>query len=81
MGPLQQATRTIPIVFVGTADPVAGGFVRSLARPGGNATGFLFSEYSLAGKWPELLKQIAPAVTRVGDFATLVCSPVARSWA
>jgi putative ABC transport system substrate-binding protein len=66
VGPLQQATRTIPIVFVGTADPVAGGFVRSLARPGGNATGFLFFEYSMAGKWPELLKQIALAVTRVG---------------
>jgi putative tryptophan/tyrosine transport system substrate-binding protein len=64
IGPLQQATRTIPIVFVGTVDPVGGGFVRSLARPGGNATGFLLFEYSLAGKWPELLKQIAPAVTR-----------------
>jgi putative ABC transport system substrate-binding protein len=66
VGPLQQATRTIPIVFVSTADPVGNGFVRSLARPGGNATGFLLFEYSLAGKWPELLKQIAPAVTRVG---------------
>jgi putative ABC transport system substrate-binding protein len=65
VGPLQQATRTIPIVFVATADPVGGGFVRSLASPGGNATGFLLFEYSLAGKWPELLKQIAPAVTRV----------------
>jgi putative ABC transport system substrate-binding protein len=63
---LQQATRTIPIVFVTTADPVGGGFVRSLARPGGNTTGFLYFEYGLAGKWPELLKQIAPAVTRVG---------------
>jgi putative tryptophan/tyrosine transport system substrate-binding protein len=66
VGPLQQVTRTIPIVFVQTADPVGNGFVRSLARPGGNATGFLLFEYSLAGKWPELLKQIAPAVTRVG---------------
>src|SRR5262249_10872645 len=65
VGPLQQATRTIPIVFGGPADPVGGGFVRSLARPGGNATGFLAFEYSLAGKWPELLKQIAPAMTRV----------------
>jgi len=65
VGPLQQATRTIPIVFVGTADPVGGGFVRSLAKPGGNATGFLQFEYGLAGKWPELLKQIAPAVMRV----------------
>jgi len=66
LGPLQQATRTIPIVFVSTSDPVGGGFVRSLARPGGNTTGFLLFESSLAGKWPELLKQIAPAVTRVG---------------
>ena len=62
---LQQATRTIPIVFAGVIDPVAGGFVRSLARPGGNTTGFLLFEYGLAGKWPEMLKQIAPAVTRV----------------
>ena len=66
IGALQQATRTIPIVFAGIVDPVAGGFVKSLARPGGNATGFLGFEYGLAGKWPELLKQIAPAVTRVG---------------
>jgi putative tryptophan/tyrosine transport system substrate-binding protein len=65
VGPLQQATRTIPIVFVGAVDPVGEGFVRSLAKPGGNATGFLLFEYGLAGKWPELLKQIAPAVTRV----------------
>jgi putative ABC transport system substrate-binding protein len=65
VGPLQQVTRTIPIVFAGVIDPVAGGFVRSLARPGGNTTGFLNFEYGLAGKWPELLKQIAPAVTRV----------------
>jgi putative ABC transport system substrate-binding protein len=65
VGPLQRANPTIPIVFAGTVDPVGGGFVRSLARPGGNATGFLSFEYGLAGKWPELLKQIAPAVTRV----------------
>jgi putative ABC transport system substrate-binding protein len=65
VGPLQQATHTIPIVFAGVVDPVAGGFVKSLARPGGNATGFLAFEYGLAGKWPELLKQIAPTVTRV----------------
>jgi putative ABC transport system substrate-binding protein len=65
VGPLQQATSTIPIVFVGTADPVGGGFVRSLARPGGNATGFLGYEYVLAGKWAELLKEIAPTVKRV----------------
>src|SRR5215470_1104408 len=66
VGPLQQATRTIPIVFSGVVDPVGGGFVRSLARPGGNATGFILFEYGLTGKWPELLKQIAPAMTRVG---------------
>src|SRR5262249_1612696 len=65
IGPLQQVTHTIPIVFVGTIDPVGGGIVRSLAKPGGNATGFLQFEYGLAGKWPELLKQIAPAVMRV----------------
>jgi putative ABC transport system substrate-binding protein len=65
VGALLQATRTVPIVFVGVIDPVGGGFVDSLARPGGNATGFLLFEYSLSGKWLELLKQIAPGVTRV----------------
>jgi putative ABC transport system substrate-binding protein len=64
MGPLQRATRNIPIVFVSVADPVAGGFVASLARPGGNATGFTSFEYGQSGKWLELLKEIAPAVTR-----------------
>ncbi len=64
MGPLLQATRTVPIVFVSVADPVGAGFVDSLARPGGNATGFIQYEYSLSGKWLELLKQIAPGVTR-----------------
>jgi putative ABC transport system substrate-binding protein len=64
MAPLLQATRTVPVVFVIVPDPVGGGFVDSLARPGGNATGFLQFEYSLAGKWLELLKQIAPGVTR-----------------
>jgi putative ABC transport system substrate-binding protein len=62
---LQQATRTVPIVFPVVGDPVGAGFVDSLARPGGNATGFMIFEYSLAGKWLELLKQIAPDVTRV----------------
>jgi ABC-type uncharacterized transport system substrate-binding protein len=61
-----QATRTVPIVFPVAADPVGAGLVDSLARPGGNATGFLAFEYSLSGKWLELLKQIAPDVTRVG---------------
>jgi len=62
---LLQATRAVPIVFVAVADPVAAGFVDSLARPGGNATGFSTLEYSFGGKWLELLKQIAPNVTRV----------------
>jgi putative tryptophan/tyrosine transport system substrate-binding protein len=62
---LLQATQTIPVVFVNLADPVGAGFVQSLARPGGNATGFTSFEYSLSGKWIELLKQIAPQVTRV----------------
>jgi putative ABC transport system substrate-binding protein len=65
VGPLLQATRTVPIVFPVVGDPVASGFVDSLARPGGNATGFLSFEYSLSGKWLELLKEIAPGVTRV----------------
>ena len=64
MGPLHQATRTVPIVFAIVPDPVGSGFVNSLARPGGNATGFLQFEYSLAGKWLELLKEIAPNVRR-----------------
>ena len=64
MGALQQTTRTVPIVFVGIVDPVGAGFVETLARPGGNATGFALFEYSLSGKWPELLKEIAPGVTR-----------------
>ena len=64
VGPLLQATRTVPIVFAYVPDPVGAGFVNSLARPGGNATGFTPFEYSLSGKWLELLKQIAPGVTR-----------------
>ena len=62
---LQQATRTLSIVFATVSDPVGAGFVNSLARPGGNATGFMNFEYSLSGKWLELLKQIAPGVKRV----------------
>ena len=61
---LQQVTRSVPIVFGNVIDPVGGGFVSSLARPGGNTTGFIAFEYSLAGKWVELLKEIAPNVTR-----------------
>jgi ABC-type uncharacterized transport system substrate-binding protein len=64
MAPLLQATRTVPIVFTAVADPVGAGFVDSLSRPGGNATGFMQFEYSLSGKWVELLKEIAPGVTR-----------------
>ena len=65
VGPLLQATRTVPIVFTTLLDPVGAGFVDSLARPGGNATGFIAFEYGLSGKWLELLKQFAPSLTRV----------------
>jgi putative ABC transport system substrate-binding protein len=79
---LQRATRTVPIVFVGVTDPVGGGLVASLARPGGNTTGFTLSEYDLSGKRLQLLKQIAPGMTRaavlrdpaavgVGQFAAI----------
>jgi putative ABC transport system substrate-binding protein len=83
IGPMLQATRTVPIVFVNVADPVGAGFVESLARPGGNVTGFMQFEYSLSAKWVEMLKQIAPNVTRaavirdpaitagVGQFAVI----------
>src|SRR5439155_19331644 len=65
VGPLLQVTRTVPIVFAAVADPVGAGFVESLARPGGNVTGFMAFEYSISGKWLELLTQVAPAVKRV----------------
>ncbi len=65
VGALRQATRTIPIVFGGVVDPVGAGFVRSLARPGGNATGFSLFEYSIAAKWLDLLNEVAPSVKRV----------------
>jgi putative ABC transport system substrate-binding protein len=89
LAPLLQATRTVPIVFVGVADPVGTGFVKSLSRPGGNATGFMLFDYDLSAKWLELLKQIAPSVTRaavlrdsaiasgIGQFA--VIQSVSRS--
>jgi ABC-type uncharacterized transport system substrate-binding protein len=83
LAPLLQTTRTVPIIFVAVADPVGAGFVESMARPGANATGFIQFEYSLSGKWLELLKEIAPGVTRaavlrdpvttagVGQFAVI----------
>jgi putative tryptophan/tyrosine transport system substrate-binding protein len=64
VGPLQQATHTVPIVFAGVVDPVGAGFVNSLAHPGGNITGFTQFEYGMSGKWLELLKEVAPNVTR-----------------
>jgi putative ABC transport system substrate-binding protein len=68
---LKQATRTVPIVFVNVADPVSAGFVESLARPGGNITGFTPLEYGIGAKWLELLKEIAPGVTRVAVLRDL----------
>ena len=68
VGPLQQVTRTVPIVFPVAVDPVAAGFVDSLAQPGGNATGFLSVENSMGAKWLELLKEIAPGVKRAAVF-------------
>ena len=86
---LQQASRSVPIVFTSVADPVGAGFVESLARPGGNTTGFSLFEYAIAGKWLELLREIAPSVTRVavlrdptiaagiGQFAAIQAAGVA----
>jgi putative ABC transport system substrate-binding protein len=75
-GPLLQATRAIPIVFVIVPDPVSAGFVDSLARPGGNATGFLMFEYGISAKWLELLKQVAPSVMQAAVLRdpTLIAS-------
>jgi len=75
LGPLLQVSRTIPIVFVQVTDPVGSGYVESLAKPGGNATGFSTSEYGVSGKWLEVLKQIAPSVTRAG----VIRNPAVRS--
>ena len=69
---LLRATRSVPIVFNNAVDPVGSGFIDSLARPGGNATGFVLFEYALAGKWVELLKQIAPTVSRVAVLRDVV---------
>src|SRR5262249_28373242 len=76
VGPLLQATGTVPIVFTLVPDPVGGGFVDSLARPGRNATGFMLFEYSAHGKYLELLKEIAPAVTRVAVVRELAITAV-----
>jgi putative tryptophan/tyrosine transport system substrate-binding protein len=75
---LQQATRTVPIVFTLVADPVGGGMVDSLARPGGNATGFTSLEYGLSGKWLELLKEIAPGVKRVAVLRDLLSAGIGQ---
>ena len=64
--PMLQATGTIPVVFMAAVDPVGGGFVESLSHPGGNATGFMQFDYSLSAKWLEILKQVAPAISRAG---------------
>src|SRR5262245_2573275 len=74
MGPLMQISSTVPTVFVIVPDPVGAGYVNSLARPGGNATGFSLFEYSIGGKWLDLLKQIAPGVTRVAVLRDPVIS-------
>ena len=81
LAPFQRATRTVPIVFAGVADPVGAGYVDSLARPGGNVTGFALFEYGIAGKWLELLKQIAPAVTRAAVMRDPTISLGIGQWA
>ncbi len=78
---LQQVTRTVPIVFAVVADPVGAGYVDSLARPGGNVTGFLLFEYGIAGKWLELLKQTMPALTRAAVIRDPSSSAGIGQWA
>jgi len=80
MAPLRDATRTVPIVFTQTPDPVGAGFVASLARPGGNVTGFTNLEGSMAGKWLELLKEIAPRVNRVAMLFNPAMAPFAETF-
>ena len=77
---LLQQTRTVPIVFAIVADPIGRGFVASFARPGGNVTGFIFTEPTMAGKWLELLKQIAPRIARVAMLFNPVSAPYADYW-
>ena len=79
-GPLLQATRTIPIVFTIVPDPVGAGLVDSLARPGGNATGFTSFAYDIGGKWLELLKEIAPRVTRAAVIRDLATTAGVGQW-
>ena len=91
VGPLQQATQTVPIVFAGVVDPVGAGFVDSLARPGGHTTRFTQFEYGMSGKWLELLKAIAPRMTRAavlrdvtiagtGEFAAIQAGATSVGW-
>src|SRR5262249_62126840 len=90
VGQVMQLAGTIPIVVPVVFDPVGAGVVDNPARPGGNITGFMSTEYSMGGKWPELLKQIAPSVTRVAVFRDVatptgtamfgVIQAVARQW-
>jgi putative ABC transport system substrate-binding protein len=80
-GPLRRATRTVPIVFTNVIDPVGSGYVESLARPGGNITGFTPYEYSIGGKWLELLKEIAPNVTRAAVLRDPTISSGLGLWA
>ena len=75
---LQRTTRTIPIVFVNVSDPLGSGFIESLARPGGNITGFTNFEPAMGGKWVELIKEIAPPVTRIALMSNPNTSPQAR---
>jgi len=81
LGPLRQVSRTVPTVFTGVSDPVGAGFVDSLARPGGNATGFVAFEWNISGKWLELLKEIAPGVTRAVVLRDTELGPGASQFA
>src|SRR5262249_5581581 len=80
VGPLQRPTRTVPVVFAQVPDPVRAGFAISLARPGGNITGFTPFEYGIGAKWLELLKQIAPNVTRVAIVRDAAITSGIGSW-
>src|SRR4029078_1053831 len=77
---LLQQTRTIPIVFAAVSDPIGSGFVASFPRPGGNVTGFMNMEPTMAGKWIELLKEIAPRVVRVALLFNQATAPYAENW-